>query len=48
MQGSIARSMLRFLPAQEPFRHPRVSLNGSGARQHRAIARTDMEEHADL
>jgi hypothetical protein len=47
MRGFIARSM-RFPPAQEPFRQLRVSLNGSGVREHRAIARTDMEESADL
>jgi hypothetical protein len=48
MQGSIARSTLRFPPAQEPFRHPRVSLNGSGVRQHRATAQINTEEPADF
>jgi hypothetical protein len=49
MQNSIAYPrQSRFLPAQEPFRHSRVSLNGSDAQRNGAIARTDREESADL
>jgi hypothetical protein len=49
MQSSLAHPrQSRFLPAEEPFRRERVSLNGSDAQPDDAIARNHMEESADL